>query len=135
MLEIEKRADAMAKLLLFNIFAEEHRRLKQAWKNDENYQDMQRNERRMKAFMDNEKQKEGDNDQEDELMRLQVRKVLHGIEERANYIANEQFKQLKGEKAVQTKKSLEKLKAAIAIEKNPRDQLKFLIAYKQRKNW
>jgi hypothetical protein len=42
----------MAKLLLFNIFADEHRKLKQAWKNDENYQEMQRNERRMKAFMD-----------------------------------------------------------------------------------
>jgi hypothetical protein len=61
--------------------------------------------------------------------------VLQGIEERANYIANEQFRQLNGEKAVLTKKSLEKLKAAIAVEKNPRMQLKFLIAYKQRKSW
>jgi hypothetical protein len=49
--EIEKRADVMAKLLLFNIFTDEHRRLKQTWKNDENYQDMQKNERRLKAFM------------------------------------------------------------------------------------
>ncbi len=61
--------------------------------------------------------------------------MLQGIEERANYIANEQFRQLNGEKAVLTKKSLEKLKATIAIEKNPRMQLKFLIAYKQRKSW
>lgn len=86
----------MAKLLLFNIFTDEHRRLKQAWKNDENYQDMQKNERRLKAFMEPEKQKEGDNEEEEDLLRLQVRKVLMGIEERANYIANEQFKQLNG---------------------------------------
>lgn len=39
-------------------------------------------------------------------MKAQVKKVLFGIEERANMIANEQFKQLNGEKAVQTKKSL-----------------------------
>lgn len=78
--EIEKRADAMAKLLLYNVFSDEHRKLKQAWKNDENYQDMQRNERRLKAFMEPEKQKEGDNEQEEHILRLQVRKVLAGIE-------------------------------------------------------
>lgn len=36
--ELEKRADVMAKLFLFNIFTDEHRKLKQAWKNDEKYQ-------------------------------------------------------------------------------------------------
>jgi hypothetical protein len=36
---------------------------------------------------------------------------------------------------VLTKKSLEKLKAALNLEKNPKMQLKFLIAYKQKKNW
>lgn len=68
-------------------------------------------------------------------MKAQVKKVLFGIEERANMIANEQFKQLNGEKAVQTKKSLEKLKRIIKDEKNPKLQLKFLIAYKQKKSW
>lgn len=32
--EIEKRADVMAKLLLLNIYTEEHRKLKQSWKNE-----------------------------------------------------------------------------------------------------
>jgi len=36
----------MAKLLLYNIFAEEHRKLKQIWKNDPRYQNMQKNEKK-----------------------------------------------------------------------------------------
>jgi hypothetical protein len=64
-----------------------------------------------------------------------VKKVLYGIEERANMLANEQFKQLNGEKAVLTKKSLEKLKNSIKLEKSPKLQLKYLIAYKQKKGW
>ena len=68
-------------------------------------------------------------------MKLQVRRVLNSLEERANAIAHEQFRQLNGEKAVLTKKSLEKLISKVEAETNPRVQLKILIAYKQKKSW
>ena len=57
------------------------------------------------------------------------------LENKANIIAHDLFKQHNGEKAVQTKKSLEKLKKAVRAEPNSRAQLKLLVAYKQRKTW
>ena len=111
--EIEKRADVLAKLALYNIYSEEHKKLKQAWKNDENYQEMLKNEKKMKSDMEPEKTKEGDQDNEDHILRLQVSKVLFNFQEKANLIAHDQFRQLNGEKAVQTKKSLEKLVALV----------------------
>lgn len=47
--QIEKRADVLAKLLLYNIFSEQHRKLKQVWKNDERYQNMKKNQKKLKA--------------------------------------------------------------------------------------
>lgn len=47
----------MAKLLLYNTFSEQHRKLKQVWKNDERYQHMKKNEKKMKAEIEPEKLK------------------------------------------------------------------------------
>jgi Fe-S cluster biosynthesis and repair protein YggX len=49
---MEKRADVMAKLLLLEIYNEEHRKLKQAWKNDSDYQEMLKNEKKLKSEME-----------------------------------------------------------------------------------
>ena len=67
----------MAKLLLYNIFAEEHRKLKQIWKNDPRYQNMQKNEKK-NSEMEAEKIKE-EPFQEEGPMEKQVDKVLLGI--------------------------------------------------------
>jgi hypothetical protein len=60
---------------------------------------------------------------------------LGSLEEKANIIAHDLFKQHNGEKAVQTKKSLEKLIAKVTAEPNPRTQLRMLVTYKQKKTW
>lgn len=133
--EIEKRADVLAKLLLLAIYSDEHRKLKQSWKNDENYQDMQKNEKKLKSNIEPEKLKEGDTGEEEAMIKLQVRRIWEGLEERANIIAHDQFRQMNGERAVLTKKSLEKFKNLLHSETNPRLQLKMLIAYKQKKAW
>ena len=68
-------------------------------------------------------------------MKTQVQKILGSLEEKANILAHDLFRQHNGEKAVQTKKSVEKLIASVKSETNPRDQIKMLVAYKQKKTW
>jgi len=57
---------------------------------------MLKNEKKMKSEMEPEKSKEGDQENEDHMLRIQVRKVLFNLEERANFIAHEQFRQFNG---------------------------------------
>jgi hypothetical protein len=80
--------------------------LKQSWKNDENYQDMQKNEKKLKSNIEPEKLKEGDTAEEEVMIKLQVMRIWEGLEERANIIAHDQFRQMNGERAVLTKKSM-----------------------------
>ena len=39
----------LAKLMLLEVYIDEHRKLKQAWKNDENYQEMLKKEKKFKT--------------------------------------------------------------------------------------
>lgn len=85
--------------------------------------------------MEPEKLKEVDQEQLEIILKNQVKKIIENLEEKANIIAHDNFKQHNGERAVQTKKSLEKLIATVQADPNPRNQLKMLVAYKQKKSW
>ena len=111
--DIQKRADVLAKLYLLEIHIEEHRKLKQVWKNDEDYQELLKKEKKFKTQIEPEKMKEGEQEDLDILLEEQVNKILDSLENKANIIAHDLFRQHNGEKAVQTKKSAEKLRNAV----------------------
>ena len=80
--------------------------MKQAWKNDENYQELLKKEKKFKTQIEPEKMKEGEQEDLEVMLEEQVNKILDSLENKANIIAHDLFKQHNGEKAVQTKKSV-----------------------------
>lgn len=96
---------------------------------------MLKNEKKLKSEMEPEKLKENESEHLEDTLKEQVKFILASLQEKANIRAHDLFKQHNGEKAVQTKKSLEKLIHSINSEPNTRTQLRMLVVYKQRKNW
>ena len=63
-------------------------------------------EKKFKTQIEPEKMKEGELEDLDIMLEEQVYKILDSLENKANIIAHDLFRQHNGEKAVQTKKSV-----------------------------